>query len=634
MSHTKKIAVGKPEGTLSDIRCRSCGQPRAINDYRLFSTDPKVHFDFCVWCEQKEGTLTLYRRFNAYGTAHVIDAVFAVARVPAIRRTAEQARILVEPSEGAPSPQSKEEVVAHELARRELCRRRLLYYTTTMMPSYQPGWMHQDLCRRLERFMLAVERGESPRLIVEMPPRSGKTLQVSDMFPSWMLGHHPEWPIVLSSYAQDLPVQSSRNVRDRITSPEYQAIFPSTVLRSDAKGVEAWRTTKHGGIKAVGVGVGLTGHGAMVAVNDDLLKDSEAASSEVIRKNTWEWYQMVLRTRLAPGGGIIICATRWHWHDPTGLALEQDEALKKAGVPEYERENWEVVSYPAIAENDEYLMNDGTIAQGVYDEEREDVVRLLRKKGEALHAERYPLRELLKLKNTMTAANWSALYQQKPSPDEGDFFKRDDIRYRWLDPAYRPLCRIFMCADYAIGKKQRNDFTVAGVYALTADDDLYCLEKRRGRWGTSEISDNFIALIERHKPELFAGEQGQIHMAVWPTIQKELDKRRLYISVDETLVPMQDKEVRARPLQGRTQRRKFYYSYDSATRPDVYDINEREMMQFPNGAHDDCVDCDSWAARLALNIALPATQALPTRLPGWQEKLLSGQRSNTHFMAA
>jgi hypothetical protein len=216
------------------------------------------------------------------------------------------------------------------------------------------------------------------------------------------------------------------------------------------------------------------------------------------------------------------------WHDPQGRALALDEELKKAGVPDYERENWEVVSYPAIAEADEYLLRDGTIAQISSGVEPPDVLRLLRRKGDALHPERYPLAELLKIKNTTTSANWSALYQQNPTPEEGDYFRKPDIQYRWLDPAYRPLCRIFMTVDYAIGKKQRNDFTVAGVWALDSNDDLYLIDVRRGRWGTDEIMQNVVALIERHKPEIYAGEQGAIHMAVWPVIEKELRRKRLF----------------------------------------------------------------------------------------------------------
>lgn len=616
------------------VRCRACGYDRDLDQYRLFSSEPVLHMDFCVDCETREGTVTLYRRFNAYGTKAIIDAVFAANRVPVARRTPDHIRLLVEGKPDAP-PANNEELLQREMARRELCRRRLLYYTTTMMPAYKPGWVHQDICRRLEKFVREIEEGKSPRLMLAMPPRSGKSQLASDMFPSWILGKHPEWNIIGSSYAQSLPISFSRAIRDRLADREFKAMFPDTLIRKDASGVEEWKTTKGGGYKAAGVGVGLTGFGGDVLIADDLIKDAEEASSEVIRENTYQWYQTVFRTRLAPGGGILLIGTRWHWHDPAGRALELDEQLKKAGVPDYEREGWEVVSYPAIAETDEYLMTDGRIVQGVYDDDMTDVLRLLRRKGEALHPERYPISELLKIKNTTTAANWSALYQQNPTPDEGDFFLRDDFRYRWLDPAYRPLCRIFMTVDYAIGKKERNDFTVAGVFALDSNDDLYCLEIRRGRWGTADIVANVTAMVMAHKVEIYAGEQGAIHHAVWPLIANELalPHNRKYVSVDESLTPIQDKETRARPLQGRMQRHKLFFSFDNATRPEIYDITEREMLQFPNGAHDDIVDMLAWAGRLALNISLPSSQRVPARQKSWTDKLRGGSESRD-FMAA
>lgn len=616
-----------------DLICRSCGVVTPLSDFRLFQTSPEqVHMDFCVHCEQKHGTTALYRRFNAYGTAEIVKAVFTAERTPDIRKTPEQVRLLVQ-SKSDRAPETNEEVIKRELQRRELARRRLIYFTTAFHPAYKPGWMHQDICRRLERFVQQIEAGASPRLMICMPPRSGKSALASDAFPSWVLGKHPEWPIIASSYAQSLPLEFSRNIRDRLTDPEYMSIFPNSRLRADAKGIEAWKTIAGGGYIAAGVGTGITGKGFMLGILDDPIKDQEAADSEQIRNATYKWYQSVFRTRVAPGGGILIINTRWHWHDPSGLLLDQDAELAKSGVPLEERENWEVVSYPAIAEADEYLMRDGTIGRDVPPEVQDQALRLLRKKGEALHPERYPINELKKLKNSLSASIWSALYQQQPTPDEGDFFKKDDFQFRWLDPAYRPLCTVFMTVDYAIGKKQRNDFTVAAVFALDAEDNLYVLEIRRGRWGTTEIADNVAALVERHKPDIYAGEQGSIHMAVWPVIKQALDARRLYITVDETLTPIQDKEARARPLQGRMQRHKLFFSYDEATRPEIYDITEREMLQFPNGVNDDIVDVLAWGSRLALNISLPNAQTPVQRQKGWKDKLVATTAARSSMAA-
>lgn len=629
----KAKAGAKPAAPLT-AKCRSCGQERVFDDYRFFrvSVEDRSYMDFCVHCEKEHGTATLYRRFNAYGTPEIITAVFAALRVPEARRTSEQARLLVEPKPKV-EPATNEDLVRQEIGRREMARRRLIYFTTTMMPSYQPGWVHQDICRRLERFMRDIEAGLSPRLMIFMPPRAGKSQLASDMFPSWILGHHPEWGIIASSYAQSLPLDFSRSIRDRLDDPDYTAIFPDTKLRSDAKGIEAWKTTKGGGYIAAGVGTGITGKGYHVGIVDDPIKDDEQAQSEVVRDGTFKWYQSVFRTRAAPGAGILFINTRWHFDDPSGRLIAADEELEKIGVPSYERENWDVVSYAALAETDEHLMRDGTILKGEVDSE-DDVLRTLRRKGEALHPERYSRGDLVKIRNTFASSMWNALYQQSPSPEDGDFFRKDDFRYRWLDPAYRPLCRRFVTTDYAIKKNQRNDFTVAVAWALDAGDDLYVLEIRRGRWGTLEIARNVADMVASHDAETYAGEQGAIHEAVWPIIKQELDVLRKYPSVDETLVPIQDKETRARPLQGRMQRHKLYFSYDTAERPDYYDVAERELLQFPNGVHDDIVDAMAWGARLALNISLPSTQRLPARQKSWTDKLRATSGGNNSFMGA
>jgi phage terminase large subunit-like protein len=634
----KRKAAAKPyihpiTEPLLSVPCRSCGQDRELADFRLYKPGtPPQYMDFCAFCEKAYGTVTLYRRYNAYGTDAIIRDVFAANRTPVNHRTAEQKRLLVEPVE-SDIPETRERAIAKELARRELARRRLVFFTTTFKPGYMAGWVHHDICRRLERFVKQVEAGESPRLILCLPPRVGKSELASDQFPSWVLGNHPDWPIIATSYAQSLPLGFSRNIRTRLRDPEYSAIFPQTSLAPDSQGIEAWKTTKDGGYIAAGIGTGITGKGGKILICDDPVKDQEAADSALILENTYNWYQSTFRTRLAPGGGILLIQTRWKFNDLAGRLLEDDETLRKAGVPEYERENWELVEYPALAESNEYLLNDGSILQGEpYDEST--ISRKLRAKGEALHPERYSTQDMKRLRNVLPSSVWSALYQQKPTPDEGDFFKRDDFLYRWLDPAYRNYCRVFVCVDYAIGKKERNDFTVAGVFALDSSNNLYVLEIRRGRWGTFDIVANVVALVLKHKPEVYAGERGSIHAAVWPLIEQELQKQNTFLSVDETLVPIQDKQTRARPLQGRMQQKKFIFSFDDATKPEIYDISERELLQFPNGAHDDIVDCLSWGARLALNLPLPTDHRPVRKIERWQDKLKAQTREKRSFMEA
>ena len=198
-----------------------------------------------------------------------------------------------------------------EFASRELCRRKLLPFIQRFRPKYNAGWVHEDICRRIERFMQQVEEGLSPRLLLMMPPRSGKSEISSRHTPAWILGHHPDWEIIAGSHTSSLSLSFSRYLRDVMRDPAYTAVFPDAMLDPSSQSVENWNLTKGGGYLAAGVGTGITGRGAHVLLLDDLVKDMEAADSVTIRDNTWEWYLSTAYTRLAPGGGVLglMCMT-------------------------------------------------------------------------------------------------------------------------------------------------------------------------------------------------------------------------------------------------------------------------------------------------------------------------------------
>jgi predicted phage terminase large subunit-like protein len=198
-----------------------------------------------------------------------------------------------------------------ELALRTLARRRLLPFIQRFRPKYMPGWVHKDICRRLERFVEAVEQGKEPRLLLMMPPRAGKSEVGSRHFPPWVLGKHPDWEIIAASHTGSLSLSFSRYIRDLLRDPAYHAVFPDAVLDPSSQSVENWNLTGGGGYLAAGVGTGITGRGAHILLLDDLVKDQEAADSPTIRENTWEWYISTAHSRLAPGGGVlgITCLT-------------------------------------------------------------------------------------------------------------------------------------------------------------------------------------------------------------------------------------------------------------------------------------------------------------------------------------
>jgi predicted phage terminase large subunit-like protein len=198
-----------------------------------------------------------------------------------------------------------------ELAARVLSRRHLLSFVKRFRPKYDAGWVHIDICRRLERFLKAVEDGEEPRLLLMMPPRAGKSEIGSRHFSPWVLGHHPDWEIIAASHTTSLSMSFSRYIRDLLRDPAYQAVFPAAILDPQSQSTENWNLTAGGGYLAAGVGSAITGRGAHVLILDDLVKDIEAADSQTQRDATWEWYISTAHSRLAPGGGVlgIMCMT-------------------------------------------------------------------------------------------------------------------------------------------------------------------------------------------------------------------------------------------------------------------------------------------------------------------------------------
>lgn len=516
-----------------------------------------------------------------------------------------------------------------ELVARELCRRSLLSFTRRFTPGYSAGWVHKDICKRLERFIRAVEDGKSPRLMISMPPRAGKTQLASKMLPAWALGHHPSWEIIAASYGVSLPVGFSRVVKRVLQNATYQAIFPDTAVDESAQATTGWLTTEGGGYLPAGVMGPITGRGAHCLILDDLVKDSIEADSEVQRDRVWDWYGSVAKTRLAPGGGIIYIGTRWHDDDISGRLLAQEKELIKGfeqslgeAVEIEERarlrcelaeiDHWEVIKYKAVAEHDEWLAPTGGLAE----KEGEGAV-LVRKKGEALHPERFPLSALRNLKRSMQPRHWSALYQQNPVPDEGSYFRVGMFR---VEEQFDPRdCAIYAAWDLAIAKHQQADFSVGVVGAMDYAGVLHVLDVIRARMDSMEIVDAILNQAAKYKVHLVGLERGQLELAIQPHLRTQMRKRRVIPAFDNTLVPVTDKLIRARPLQGMMQQGMVVFPKGQPWLDDV----RSEFLRFPAGVHDDQVDAFAWLCRMCLKQPLPRPTKSKKR-KSWRDKILVG----------
>ncbi len=300
----------------------------------------------------------------------------------------------------------------------------LAAYSAVMWPPFELAPHHRTLVATLER----IERGELDRVIIAMPPRHGKSLITSTLFPAWYLGRNPDRSIISSSYGQELASDFGRRVRGFVTDPLHRQIFPRCVVADDSNAVHRFGTLLAGNYYAVGAGGPITGRGANLLLIDDPIKSREQAYSVAERRSLQSWYESTAYTRLQPGGAIVVIATRWHEADLTGWLLK-----------EHASEGWKLISMPAIAEENE----------GWRDE------------GAALWPSQFPLETLDRIKEAIGTQAWLALYQQRPFAEEGSVFHCG----WWRSYTNPPECRtITFSLDTAFKATESADYSVIEVW--------------------------------------------------------------------------------------------------------------------------------------------------------------------------
>ena len=526
-----------------------------------------------------------------------------------------------------------------EMVSRVLSRRRLLPFVQRMNERYDAGWVHDDICRRLEKFSDDVAAGLSPRLMILMPPRHGKSELASKNFPAWHLGRHPSHEFIACSYNLSLAMGFSRKVKQIIEDPAYQGVFP-TKLDPNNQSTEEWGIAgERGGYVAAGIGGPITGKGAHVLAIDDPVKNAEEADSADGREKVWEWYLSTAYTRLAPGGGVLVIQTWWHDDDLSGRLQQMMRQRGPDGEVDEDIDQFEVVKYPAIAETDEYLdESTGKIVRELPDDvsaaDRVERFRRLRQKGEALHPSRYDLKKLSRIralnrKDDGTDGRWwSALYQQNPVPDDGGYFTK--VQFKRAPTPNVKKCNVFIAWDFAISEKKQNDYTVGSVGLQDEDDMLHVAEIVRFKSADSLfIVESILNLCTRWgSPTLSLGfEDGQIYRAIEALLKKRMRERKMYPAIT-VLRPITDKMARARVFQGRMQQGMVSWS-DKA---EWYEEARNELLRFPAGVHDDQVDSLSWMAQMVVGREAPRKQQAQ-KVASWRDKLKLGQRGNSHMAA-
>lgn len=454
--------------------------------------------------------------------------------------------------------------------RRRLARRNLIDFAAFVDPTFQRATHLALIADYLER----ARRREIPRLMIEAPPRHGKSKLTSEMFPAWALGMDATEQFMLASHTASLPETFSRNVRNLIASDAYQRLFAETHLSDDSATIGKWtlRGYTRPAMLTVGVGGSPTGQGAKILIIDDPIGAADDAESALQRENLYKWYTDTIYPRLEPNAVIIIMMQRWHEDDLIGRLLRDQARADK----------WVLLSLPALAENqserDEYAKRVG-LPMGLPDP-------MGRKPGEPLWKERFPEQVLLGIK-AVSLRSFDSKYQQKPRPSEGNKFKR--AWFRTVDSAPSGL-KWVRYWDLAYGQKQQNDYTATIGAALGPDGTIYL---RRGRAGHLESPDarRLIKDFMKLEPKVEHGVENKMHGG--PVVQDLLRDPELVNFSFRAVNIDGDKVARATPVVDRAEAQKVAFVRETVN-DDLWIADWiDEMCGFPFSPHDDRVDAVS-----------------------------------------
>lgn len=298
----------------------------------------------------------------------------------------------------------------------------------------------------LASFLEKCRTGGTKRLIINLPPRTLKSHAASVAFVAWLLGHDPSKQIICASYGQDLADKHARDCRTLMSSSFYQGLFPGTRLSPEKLAVGDFSTTAQGFRMATSVGGVLTGRGADIMILDDIVKPDDALS-ETRRRAANDWFFNTLLSRLnsKEDGVIIIVMQRLHEEDLVGEVME--------------REHWDVLSLPAIAEEDEHYPIEGALWSGAF----------VRRAGEALHPDRDTVATYRQIRETIGEYNFQSQYQQNPMPQEGGLIKREWLRFYSPEDKPEHFRMIVQSWDTANKAGEMNDYSVCTTWGLNGD---------------------------------------------------------------------------------------------------------------------------------------------------------------------
>jgi predicted phage terminase large subunit-like protein len=416
----------------------------------------------------------------------------------------------------------------------------------------KPAEHHKLLIRELE----AVARGQNDRLLVNMPPGSAKSTYASVLFPAWMLAQQPNLTLIGASHTADLAESFSRRVMGIIREHS-----ETLALDLSTEAVSGWSTTNGGFYKSAGVNGPITGRRGDLVLIDDPVKNREDADSERFRDRAWGWFGADVRTRLKPGGRIVVIMTRWHEDDLGGRLLQQQGDL------------WKVLKLPAIAGHDdplgrepgEWLWSDDEYGYGA---ELRKVYREYQKNG--------------------ATRDWGALFQQDPRPGDGGIFKAHLIQLMDVAPAGKDIVRAWDLAATEQTGTRDPDYTVGLKMLRTSEGRYVVLDVVRIQGGPDEVEAAIINTAAADGRTVRIGlsqDPGQAGKQQILYLTRKLAGYRVESSPETG-----DKATRAAPVASQVN-----VSNVSMAKAPWNRVFLDEISGFPSARHDDQVDALSRA---------------------------------------
>jgi predicted phage terminase large subunit-like protein len=426
------------------------------------------------------------------------------------------------------------------------------FYELNPQTRFLPGPHIEVMASKLE----ACRKGKSKRLIINLPPRGLKSHCTSISFAAWWLGHNPAGHVICASYGQDLADKLARDCRIIMVSPWYQRLFPTRMANRQA--VHDFTTTDQGTRMATSVGGVLTGRGADLILIDDPLKPDEALS-ETRRKAVNEWYDNTLLSRLNDknNGSIIIIMQRLHQDDLVGHVLEQ--------------EDWDVLSFSAIADRDETHLIENPFGTRLFK----------RNAGDALHPARESLTTYQTIRQTIGEYNFTSQYQQDPSPPGGAMVKTGWLKF--FEPGEQPaeFSQIVQSWDTANKATELSDFSVCTTWGVLYKQ-YYLLDVFRRKLNYPDLKRAVLELAKNHGARTIVIED----KASGTQLIQDLRFEGLLGIIEYKPPPGTDKVMRMHAQTAMFENGLVFLPRTASWLPDFV----HELTGFPGTRHDDQVD--------------------------------------------